>query len=137
MKILALDIGDQWTGSAISDPLGIVARPYQTVATSQLQTFICNIIEQERVEFIIVGHPKTLRGTISAQTEKTEQMKNQLEQCFPQVQWKLWDERLTSKMASQNKKTKTKEEKLKSHSIAAAFILDSYLSYLQNQKNMQ
>ncbi|MFC1845615.1 Holliday junction resolvase RuvX [Candidatus Dependentiae bacterium] len=137
MKVLALDVGDQWTGSAISDPMGIFARPYQTVATTQLQEFIATTIEQEKIELIIVGHPKTLRGTASAQTEKTERLKKKLEEQFPTVEWKLWDERLTSKMASRTKKAKNKKEKLKSHSIAAAFILDSYLSYLQNQKNMQ
>jgi len=42
----------------------------------------------------------------------------------------LWDERLSSKRAaSGTKKIMTKEEKVVSHSIAAAFILDSYLEY--------
>jgi len=36
------------------------------------------------------------------------------------------DERLTSKQADQIKQAKTKEDKIKSHSIAAALILRSY-----------
>jgi len=31
MKTIALDLGDRWVGIAISDPLGIIARPYETV----------------------------------------------------------------------------------------------------------
>ena len=36
MKILCLDLGDQWTGMAISDALGMFARPYQTVESAKL-----------------------------------------------------------------------------------------------------
>jgi len=135
MKILALDIGDRWTGSAISDPLGLLARPHKTVKTTELISFLEEIIAKEQIGTVIVGHPKTLKGTISQQTEKTEKITKELEQKFTTVTWKLWDERLTSKMAARKKKQKTKEDKLQSHSIAAAFILDSYLSYLQINKN--
>ncbi len=36
MKILALDLGNSWTGVAISDALKIIARPYKTIATTNL-----------------------------------------------------------------------------------------------------
>ena len=65
------------------------------------------------------------------QTQKTVNEKKELEQKFPQVSWILWDERLSSKFAEQLKKTKTAEQKHKSHSVAAAFILQSYLNHLQ------
>ena len=48
MKILALDIGDVWTGVAISDPLGIVARPYTTITSSTLVKSIEEIITQRK-----------------------------------------------------------------------------------------
>ena len=44
MKILALDIGDRWTGVAISDPLGILPRPYDTIKTAEIFTALRNII---------------------------------------------------------------------------------------------
>ena len=137
MKILALDIGDQWTGSAISDPTGTFARPYQTVKSTELEQLLAEKIKSENIQQIVVGHPKTLKGTESEQTKKIVAEKNRLEKIFPSVTWVLWDERLTSKMAAKTKRKKTKESKLQAHSIAAAFILDSYLIYLQNQKNMQ
>lgn len=136
MRILALDIGDRWTGSAISDPLKMFARPYKTVKTNELEHFLEQTITQEKIEAIVVGHPKTLRGTESEQTKKTKEHKKRLEKLFPTISWHLWDERLTSKMAARIKKEKTKEDKLKGHSIAAALILESYLSYLQNRKNI-
>jgi len=136
MKILALDVGDVWTGSAISDALGILARPYKTVPTAELELFLSETIGSERIQTIIVGYPKTMRGTESAQTKKVEEMKNKLEQQFDTVEWRLWDERLSSKRAASVKQAKTKEDKKMSHSIAAAFILDSYLTFIQAQKSL-
>ncbi len=134
MRILALDIGDMWTGTALSDQLGLLARPYQTVATASLKDFLSEILSKESIQEVVVGYPKTMRGTLSEQTKKIEAVKQQLEQLFTTVTWVLWDERLTSKQAAALKKAKTKEEKLRLHSIAAAFILDSYLGYLQTKR---
>lgn len=134
MKILSLDLGDQWTGSAISDYMEILASPYKTVETKNLESFLEETIKKEKIETIIIGYPKTMKGTLSEQTKKTIIVKENLEKKFNMVDWILWDERLTSKMASKIKKTKNKEGKLKLHSIAAALILESYLDYLKSFK---
>jgi len=134
MKMLALDIGDVWTGTAICDPLGIVARPYKTVKTKELESFLSETIDSERIKKVVVGYPRTMRGTESEQTKKIKAAKEKLQKIFDMVQWELWDERLSSKRAAQLKKATTKEEKKRSHSIAASFILDSYLTFIQGQK---
>lgn len=136
MKILALDIGDAWVGSALSDPLGILARPYKTVTAGELTDFVRTTITQERIGTIVVGHPKTMKGTSSDQTQKIEATYKELQTLFADKNWVLWDERLSSKRADSLKHAKTKEEKIRSHSVAAAFILESYLSYLQTQREM-
>ena len=80
MKILALDIGDRWTGVAISDPLGILPRPYDTIKSAELFSSLEQIIQKERIATIVVGLPTTMRGTESEQTKKvlalTEDLKN-------------------------------------------------------------
>ena len=129
MKIIALDIGDRWTGIAISDPTGIIARPLTTVATADLEDYLSRLILDESVTCIVAGYPKTLRGTESEQTRKTIQRVQDLQKKFTHVTWELWDERLTSKQAAQIKQARTKEEKLASHARAAALILSSYLEY--------
>lgn len=136
MKIAALDIGDQWTGIALSDALGLLAKPYITVETEQLIADIEKLLQKERISSIVIGYPKTLKGTVSEQTKKIDAMAELLRATFPSVEWILWDERLSSKRADMQKKDRSKEEKLRSHAIAAAFILDSYLSYLHMQKNL-
>lgn len=129
MKILALDLGDAWIGSAISDELGITARPYRTVKPKELISFIANVIVDEPISTIVVGYPKTMRGTESEQTKKVIAQKEDLEARFPHIKWILWDERLSSRQAAGIKKTKTKEDKIASHSIAAAIILTGYLLF--------
>ncbi len=131
MKILALDIGDRWTGIAISDPLGIIARPYDTVATHQLIDVLERIITLENISTIVVGMPITLRGLESEQTKKVKTFTQELKQTFKTISWALWDERFTSKEAEKLKKARTKEEKLKLHAIAAAFILETYLMHIR------
>lgn len=129
MKILALDIGDVWTGTALSDALALFAKPYQTAETNTLVSFLSELFKKEIIQTIIIGHPRTMKGTSSDQTKKVEEAKVKLEKEFPDKTFLLWDERLSSKRADTLKKAVTKEEKIKSHSIAAAFILESYLQF--------
>lgn len=134
-KIVALDLGDQWVGVAISDNDHIIARPYTTITAKELMPYIPQLLAQQEVSTIVVGYPKTMRGTESAQTLKVKEQFLALEKLFPHLQWVLWDERLTSSWAAQLGKQRTKEEKLKSHARAAAFVLDSYLTYLKNMRD--
>jgi putative Holliday junction resolvase len=129
MRILALDIGDRWTGVAISDPLGILPRPYDTTNTVDLNTFLEKVIEKEHVSIIVVGLPTTLRGTESDQTKKIITMTTILKETFPAITWHLWDERFTSQQAARIRPTRSKTDKLHSHAIAAALILQTFLDY--------
>lgn len=136
MKIVGLDIGDQWIGIAISDALGMFARPYTTVTAHEMDAALDDILKKENIATVVIGYPKTMRGTVSEQTKKIELIKEALAVRLPDVTWILWDERLSSKRADTLKRAKTKEEKIKSHAIAASFILTSYLEYLAMQKTM-
>ncbi len=135
-KILALDLGDQWVGTALSDITHTLARPHKTVKADELQKFLKEIFISERIGAVIIGYPKTMKGTVSEQTQKVIDIHKALASQFPQVPFILWDERLSSKRAATTHAAKTKDEKIQSHSIAAAYILDSYLSYLAHQRSL-
>jgi putative Holliday junction resolvase len=129
MKILALDIGDKWVGSALSDELGITCKPYKTVLLDELENFLEKTISDEPVEKVIVGHPVTVSGRVSAQTKTVEEIFLKLKKLFSKVgdksiTWILWDERFSTKRALEVLKGRDKK---KEHSIAAAFILQTYL----------
>lgn len=126
-KVLALDPGEQHIGTALSDELQMLAAPLQTVRPADLNQFLNQILLTEPINTIVIGYPKTMRGTISPQTQKSIDLKENLEKLFPHIKFVLWDERLTSKSASQLKKAKTKTDKLLQHSIAAAIILQTFL----------
>jgi putative Holliday junction resolvase len=130
MKIMALDLGNAWVGTALTDALRFFAKPYKTVAAQELESFLSTTLCQEKISIIVVGYPKTMQGTESDQTRLVVATKEKLESLFPHIQWVLWDERLSSKQARQLKNPKNKDEKLAQHSIAAAIILESYLPYI-------
>jgi putative Holliday junction resolvase len=130
-KMLGLDLGDKWTGIAISDALGITARPLTTVATYDLAAQLAIIIQEEGIATIVVGDPKTLKGTESDQTKKVHAMVDELKNQFPAINWVWWDERNTSEQAAHLMRPKNKEDKLASHAVAAALLLMGYLNSLQ------
>ena len=135
MKILALDLGDVYIGTAISDENLIIGAPLKTVYAEDLKEFLRDILVKEKILTIVVGLPITMRGTESQQTKKIINDKELLEKEFPSASWVLWDERLTSKMAAGKGRSNSKEDKFQSHSLAAAFILNSYLTYLSTQND--
>jgi len=142
MKILSLDLGDRWVGTALSDGFGVSCKPYKTVELNGLDAFLALTIPQERITTVVVGYPKTFSGGQSEQTLRIVAKKEELEKKFGnvndvQITWILWDERLSSKRAAElHHNAKSPEDKRKSHSIAAAFILQSYLDHLEFKKNM-
>ena len=141
MKILALDLGDVWVGSALSDALKITCKPLTTVKIEETDAYLRDVLSKEYISVVVVGYPKTVGdGGHSDQTKKIIAEKERLEQEFKECKgsnltWVLWDERFSSKRAAGLQKgIPSKEEKMKSHSIAASFILQSYLDYLAFNK---
>lgn len=136
MKVMALDIGNVWVGSAISDLLGITCKPYQTVKLELIDGFLEVVFKKESIGTVVVGHPITVGGNSSIQTKQIEEVFQKLKKQFEcvgdlHIKWILWDERFSTKRAlgilSQSKKHDRKANSIKEHSLAAAFILQSYL----------
>lgn len=130
MKVLALDLGDVWTGTALSDPLKIIARPFKTIKTVDLFNSLQEIMQTNQIDTIVIGYPKTMRGTESEQTKKVLVQKDEIEKLYPDKKIILWDERLSSKGARDIQGKKAKNDAVSEHSIAAAIILQTYLQFL-------
>lgn len=137
-RILGLDIGDKWTGTAVCDPSGIICRPLQTVKTEELEGFLTDFLQNNAISEIVCGIPLTCMGTEGEQVKKTkliiESLKNLVTKMnFDSIKFIEWDERRSSKMASsslnKSKKKPNPDDKLKIHSVAAAFILQSYTDF--------
>ncbi|MFC1854556.1 Holliday junction resolvase RuvX [Candidatus Dependentiae bacterium] len=147
MRILALDIGDVWIGSAISDPLGVTCKPHKTVKTQDVVNFICEEIDNNNVDTVVTGVPYTMSGKEGNQAKKVEEFVKNLRKAIGEknktkIKWATWDERKTSqyaeKIARQSVRSmeKLKKTKIHQHSIAAAFILQGYLDHMSFKKGL-
>ena len=132
MKILSLDIGEKRIGMALSDELGFIAQPLETLhRETENADFeeIKKIAQALGVTEVVVGLPLNMDGTIGPNAKKAydfvEKLKKKLK-----TPVKLWDERLTTLEANRilieagisRKKRKKLDDKL-----AAQLILQSYL----------
>jgi len=132
LRILGLDLGEKRIGLAISDELGITAQGLPTVAsTSENEDLIKikKLIEQYKVEKVIVGLPKNMNGTLGKQAEKSITFAQKLKS-ISQTEIELEDERLSTvraeKLLIQADRSRKKRKKV-IDKMAAVIILQSYL----------
>ena len=98
---MGLDYGSKTVGVAISDPLGFTAQGIETIERKEenkLRKTLARIealVEEYKVEKIVLGLPKNMNNTLGERAEKTLEFKEMLERrtSLPVV---MWDERLTT-----------------------------------------
>ena len=144
MRILGLDFGTKTVGVAVSDELLITAQGVEIIrrkAPAKLRQTLARIDElvgEYGVEKIVLGYPKNMNNTEGERCERTQEFKEMLEKRTG-LEVVLWDERLTTVSADnammemgirrENRKEYVDE-------IAAIFILQGYLDFLANQKQV-
>lgn len=101
-RILALDLGKNRIGLAISDELGITAQGLSTLARRNKRADLAALrtLARERgVTRILMGNPLHMSGTAGRQSEWAREFGGALER-YTGIPVKLWDERLTTVEAS-------------------------------------
>lgn len=131
-RILAIDYGKKRTGIAVTDPLQIIATALDTIDTEKLVWFLKKYFADEPVEKVIVGYPLNMDDTPTDATPAVDKFIRNFKQVFPQLPIEQWDERLTSKMASQaiagmGLKKKDREQKGLVDAVSAVIMLQEYL----------
>lgn len=133
MRYLGLDLGSRTLGVAISDPTGIIASSYTIIRHNEEYDRLINevkiIVEEKKVDAIVLGLPKNMNNTIGPKGELSFQFKEKLEKSI-QIPVHLVDERLTTKQATDlliSNDTSRKKRKKVIDSVAATIILQSYL----------
>jgi len=128
-RILGIDYGEKRVGLALSDPMKIIASPYNTIPNNpELITDIQFIIKEKDVEIVVVGLPKGMKGQVTSQTEKVNRFVEML--IDNNIKVELIDERLTSVSAEKaliEQGIKTGHNKGLIDQTAAAIILQQYL----------
>ena len=134
MRIMAIDYGDAHTGVAISDLTGLLAGYTTTIPTRRQEEVLSKLEELIReygVEELVLGYPKNMDGTLGPRAEKAQAMEQVLKERFalPVI---LWDERRTTIDAHnilQSAGKNAKKRKAVVDSVAAALILEGYLTF--------
>lgn len=135
-RILAIDYGQKRVGFAVTDELRICANALETIHVSKAFEYIVQYIQNETVDIIVVGEPKTMNNQSSDSSRFIEPFLNRLRKNLPDMKIVRVDERFTSKMAFQTmidaglgKKQRANKELV--DKISATIILQSYMQQLE------
>lgn len=133
MRYLGLDLGSRTLGVAKSDPLGMIASSYTVIRHNEeydrLLTEVKNLVEELKIEAIVLGFPKNMNNTIGPKGELSKEFKEKLEKIV-EVPIYLQDERLTTKSATDmliNGNVRRNDRKKVVDAVAATIILQSFL----------
>ena len=131
-RILCLDVGEKRIGIAISDPDRRVAFPHEVLNRTSWEKdlgTISDLIDENQVSRLVIGHPISLSGGKSHQTLLIEEFTEELNKVID-VETVLWDERLSTSEADKSLSsmgTKSRKRRDKIDKIAASLILQNYL----------
>lgn len=131
-RALGIDHGEARIGLAISDELGMLAHPLETVQVKEVAdpvAHIARVVERERVGTVVIGLPRNMNGTYGPAAEKVRAFAGQL-RAEVKCDVKLWDERLTSVAAQRSlheagRDVKSSREVI--DQVAAQLILQGWL----------
>jgi putative Holliday junction resolvase len=132
VKALGIDHGDARIGVAVSDELGMLAHPLETILVKETKDFVGRIAElatREKATTIVIGMPRNMDGSYGPAAEKVRAFAEQL-RTKTKLEVKLWDERLTSVAAQRalhEAGRKVKESRKVIDQVAAVMILQGWL----------
>lgn len=129
-KVVGLDIGKKRIGISMSDIMGLIAHPVETISREPENLAIEKIIKlcrENNVKVIVAGLPKNMNNSIGEQAQDCIDFANNFK---PEFEIVFEDERLTSKQAeyilAQTGRKYTKDKKLVDLK-SACIILQQYL----------
>lgn len=133
MRVLGLDVGKKRIGVAVSDPLGLIARPVETVQSVSLNVDVARITEiarQLEAEMIVVGDPLHMSGDAGTMSNRAHKFGEALGTASG-LPVEYCDERLTTVEAERillDSGVPHKKVRQQIDAVAAAVILQSYLN---------
>jgi len=132
-RILGIDFGTTRIGLSLSDPLQILAQPYDTLNNdASVINRLGEIVRREEVSLVVVGMPLNLKGEKGKKALEVDRFVVNLKEVVG-VEVILWDERFTTTMAHQTlqrmgtKKRDRETNKGRVDAMAASLLLQSYL----------
>lgn len=128
-RVLGIDFGTKRIGLAISDGLGVTARPLEVVSRSELAAALRRIGDEYAIGRVVMGLPTALSGNEGASAEGARELGVQVEELLG-VAVEYVDERFTSRLAESallESGMKRRDRRETVDKVAAAIILQTYL----------
>jgi len=130
-KALGIDLGEDRVGGAVSDDLGMLAHPLETISvkTSDVKNRILALAAERGAQTIIVGMPRNMDGTYGPAATKAKEFIEAL-RSSTEIKVIGWDERLTTVSAQRSLHEagkNTKKQRPIIDQVAAQIILQGWL----------
>jgi len=130
-RIMGIDLGAARVGVAISDDLGMLAHPLETihVAKTKPTERIVQLATEREVSTIVVGVPRNMDGSLGPAAQAAKEFVEQLK-THVACRVVTWDERLSTVSAQRSLREAGRSAKKQRNVIdqaAAQVILQSWL----------
>lgn len=136
-RYLGIDYGTKRVGIAISDGLGLTARPLEVVKRNDAVSRLSELVSTYDVAKLIIGLPTALGGFEGSSAEAAREFGQELSKCTG-AKVEYMDERFTSRMAETaliDSGMKRRDRRETVDKVAAAIILQAYLDRSGNDGN--
>ncbi len=136
-RYLGIDYGTKRVGLAISDGLGLTARPLDVVPRKELLDYVGELMATYDVESVIVGLPTGLAGGEGVSASAARELGEEIATATG-LPVEFVDERFTSRMAEQallESGMRRENRKETVDKVAAAIILQTYLDSIRQTGN--
>ena len=132
-RLLALDLGEQRVGVAVSDELRLTVRPLQALERTNWKKFlrdVAGLLSEFDAKALVIGLPLSLDGTVGTAAQEALRLARNFRLSL-KVPVYLQDERLTSREAEDSLRSagrRTEELRQLIDSAAAAIILRDFIA---------
>jgi putative holliday junction resolvase len=137
-RILGVDFGRVRIGVAVSDELGMLAHPVETIPASRdAAKRVAEIVREKNAERVVIGLPRHMNGSAGESAEEALAFAEKL-RGLVSCEVVTWDERLTTVAANRALREggqKTRNSRSFMDQVAAQMILQGYLDGMQSARD--
>jgi putative Holliday junction resolvase len=139
-RILGVDFGRARIGVAVSDELGMLAHPVETIPASRdAARRVAEIVSEKNAERVVIGLPRHMNGSAGELAGEALAFAEKLRGLVA-CDVVTWDERLTTVAANRALREggqKTRNSRSFVDQVAAQMILQGYLDGMQSARDRE